>query len=112
MLEDARRPVVLTRERVAASLTAPRREGARSTRTRTPSAAGSGEAAAASSAGRGPGDLAYVIYTSGSTGRPKAVAIEHRSAVALAFWAREVFPLEDLAGVLSRDLALLRPLRV
>ncbi len=48
-----------------------------------------------------PGDLAYLIYTSGSTGRPKAVAIEHRSASALVRWAEEVFPPEDLAGVLA-----------
>ena len=47
-----------------------------------------------------PRSLAYLIYTSGSTGRPKAVAIEHRSAVALVAWAREVFSAEDLAGVL------------
>ncbi|HKV12552.1 MAG TPA: amino acid adenylation domain-containing protein, partial [Thermoanaerobaculia bacterium] len=48
-----------------------------------------------------PGNLAYVIYTSGSTGRPKGVAIEHRSAVAFALWAREVFPAEELSGVLA-----------
>ncbi len=46
------------------------------------------------------GNLAYLIYTSGSTGRPKAVAIEHRSAVTLVQWALEVFPAEDLRGVL------------
>jgi amino acid adenylation domain-containing protein len=45
--------------------------------------------------------LAYLIYTSGSTGRPKAVAIAHRSPVALAHWARQVFTPEDLAGVLA-----------
>ncbi|HEX5715932.1 MAG TPA: amino acid adenylation domain-containing protein [Thermoanaerobaculia bacterium] len=49
----------------------------------------------------GPDNLAYFIYTSGSTGRPKGVAIEHASAVALVRWAREVFPPEDLAGVLA-----------
>ncbi|MBW8873679.1 MAG: non-ribosomal peptide synthase/polyketide synthase [Acidobacteria bacterium] len=49
----------------------------------------------------GPGNLAYLIYTSGSTGRPKAVAIEHRSAVVLAQWAREVFTADELAGVLG-----------
>ncbi|MEP7010529.1 MAG: non-ribosomal peptide synthase/polyketide synthase [Acidobacteriota bacterium] len=49
----------------------------------------------------GPGNLAYLIYTSGSTGRPKAVAIEHRSAVVLMRWAREVFTAEELSGVLG-----------
>ncbi|HYR10521.1 MAG TPA: beta-ketoacyl synthase N-terminal-like domain-containing protein, partial [Longimicrobium sp.] len=49
----------------------------------------------------GPGNLAYVIYTSGSTGRPKGVAIEHRSAVAFACWAREVFGPEEFEGVLA-----------
>jgi amino acid adenylation domain-containing protein len=48
-----------------------------------------------------PDHLAYLIYTSGSTGRPKAVAVEHRNAVALVRWAAEVFPPEDLAGVLA-----------
>ncbi|HYG65719.1 MAG TPA: amino acid adenylation domain-containing protein, partial [Thermoanaerobaculia bacterium] len=48
-----------------------------------------------------PGNLAYLIYTSGSTGRPKAVGIEHRSAMALVRWAGEVFPEEDLDGVLA-----------
>ncbi|HWN45673.1 MAG TPA: amino acid adenylation domain-containing protein, partial [Thermoanaerobaculia bacterium] len=48
-----------------------------------------------------PGNLAYLIYTSGSTGRPKAVAIEHRSAFALACWAREAFSPEELRGVLA-----------
>ena len=47
------------------------------------------------------GNLAYLIYTSGSTGRPKAVAIEHRSPVALMHWSRELFPPEELAGTLG-----------
>ncbi|HEV7517907.1 MAG TPA: amino acid adenylation domain-containing protein, partial [Thermoanaerobaculia bacterium] len=55
--------------------------------------------------GRGPAvtpdNLAYLIYTSGSTGRPKAVAIAHRSAVALLVWAREAFADGELAGVLA-----------
>jgi len=46
-------------------------------------------------------DLAYVIYTSGSTGKPKGVALEHRNAVALVCWAREVFSSEELSGVLA-----------
>ena len=48
-----------------------------------------------------PGNLAYLIYTSGSTGRPKAVAVEHRSSVLLAHWAREAFSPEDFAGMLA-----------
>ncbi len=48
-----------------------------------------------------PQNLAYLIYTSGSTGRPKAVAIEHRSAVLMAGWAREVFSPAELAGMLA-----------
>ncbi|HJX27571.1 MAG TPA: AMP-binding protein, partial [Thermoanaerobaculia bacterium] len=48
-----------------------------------------------------PENLSYLIYTSGSTGRPKAVAIEHRSAVALALWARDAFPGRSLDGVLA-----------
>jgi len=48
-----------------------------------------------------PTHLAYIIYTSGSTGEPKGVAIEHRSAVAFARWAREVYSPEEMAGVLG-----------
>ena len=48
-----------------------------------------------------PSDLGYVIYTSGSTGIPKGVAIEHRNAVALIEWARDVFQPEQFAGVLA-----------
>lgn len=53
------------------------------------------------SAGAKSGDLAYVIYTSGSTGKPKGVAIEHRNAVALVYWARDVFTTEEISGVLA-----------
>jgi amino acid adenylation domain-containing protein len=51
--------------------------------------------------GVGSGNMAYLLYTSGSTGRPKAVAVEHRSAVALLSWAQTVFDEEALAGVLA-----------
>ncbi|NES86858.1 MAG: amino acid adenylation domain-containing protein, partial [Moorea sp. SIO2B7] len=46
-------------------------------------------------------NLAYVIYTSGSTGKPKGVAIEHHSPVALCNWAKKIFTIEQLAGVLA-----------
>jgi amino acid adenylation domain-containing protein len=48
-----------------------------------------------------PRNLAYVIYTSGSTGRPKGVAIRHSSANVLLHWAREVFSVRELEGVLA-----------
>jgi len=48
-----------------------------------------------------PSHLAYLIYTSGSTGRPKAVAIEHRSALALVEWAGEQFAEQELSRVLA-----------
>jgi amino acid adenylation domain-containing protein len=45
--------------------------------------------------------LAYVIYTSGSTGQPKGVAIEHRNAVNLIFWARSALSTELLERTLQ-----------
>ncbi|MFL6196329.1 MAG: non-ribosomal peptide synthase/polyketide synthase [Thermoanaerobaculia bacterium] len=48
-----------------------------------------------------PDNLAYVIFTSGSTGLPKAVAIQHRSAVAMIRWARTVYAPEEYAGLLA-----------
>jgi amino acid adenylation domain-containing protein len=45
--------------------------------------------------------LAYVIYTSGSTGIPKGVAITHKSASTLLYWAREEFTAAQLARVLA-----------
>ena len=47
-----------------------------------------------------PNHLVYVLFTSGSTGRPKGVAIEHRSVLSLAQWARAVYSTEEMAGVL------------
>ncbi len=46
-------------------------------------------------------NLAYVIYTSGSTGLPKGVAIEHRSANALLFWAGKKYTKAELESVLA-----------
>src|SRR4030095_8519721 len=51
--------------------------------------------------GVSPDNLAYVIYTSGSTGRPKGAVIQHRSAVELLSWSREVFTAEAVQAVLS-----------
>lgn len=39
-------------------------------------------------------NLAYMIYTSGSTGNPKGVMIEHRSAMAMCAWVKELYRLK------------------
>jgi amino acid adenylation domain-containing protein len=97
MLEDSGAPVLLTQRKLLASL--PGYGGQvvyldEFNWTPSPTDEGSVESMV------GPGHLAYVIYTSGSTGRPKGVAIEHRSAVTLIHWAREVYAPEELRGVL------------
>ena len=47
-------------------------------------------------------DKDYVLTnTSGSTGKPKGVAIEHRSPVALVYWAKERFSPQEFSGVLA-----------
>jgi len=48
-----------------------------------------------------PAQLGYTIYTSGSTGLPKGVEIEHRNAVALIEWMRDIFTPAQMAGVLA-----------
>ena len=100
MLGDAKPVVLLTEQKLLSRFTAPAKESEKPAvlcidGDWTSFARGrSGDAAAAT-------NLAYVIYTSGSTGRPKGVAIEHRSAVALMHWAREVYSPSEIAGVLA-----------
>ena len=98
MLEDAKIPVLLTQQSLLDDLPA---HSARVIPVDAPMEDISREAAATPHSGVAASNLAYVIYTSGSTGNPKGVAIEHRSAVALLHWAREIYPAEDLSGVLA-----------
>ncbi len=56
-------------------------------------------------------NLAYAIYTSGSTGQPKGVAIEHREAVNMIWWALgnqppEVFERSLQSTSLNFDLSV------
>ena len=78
MLEDSGAPMVLTQERLRASLAGyPGRlvsfDGDREEIGRLPQHPLEGRS--------GPDSLAYLIYTSGSTGRPKGVQIPHRGVV-------------------------------
>ena len=98
MLEDAEVPVLLTQQSLLDGLPA---HSARVIAVDALREDTSSEAATTPHSGVAPGNLAYVIYTSGSTGNPKGVAIEHRSAIALLYWAREIYPAEDLSGVLA-----------
>jgi amino acid adenylation domain-containing protein len=94
LLEDTNAPVVITESGLADRL--PELPGAALLLDREELRDGAWEPS-----GAVPGNLAYLIYTSGSTGRPKGVAIEHRSAVAFAVWARQVFDDDELSGVFA-----------
>ncbi|HYG65747.1 MAG TPA: non-ribosomal peptide synthase/polyketide synthase, partial [Thermoanaerobaculia bacterium] len=98
MLEESAAPVVVTEQRLLASLPP---EARRVVCLDAEQAALSAESASRPRPWAVPQNLAYVIYTSGSTGRPKGVAISHRSASLLVQWAGETFGAEELSGVLA-----------
>ncbi len=98
MLEDTQAPAMLTQQQLVEKLP---EHGAKVVCLDSDWEAIAGENDKNPSSGVMANNQAYVIYTSGSTGRPKGVAIEHRSAVALSYWASEVFSSEDLSGVLA-----------
>ncbi|HEX8282859.1 MAG TPA: amino acid adenylation domain-containing protein [Pyrinomonadaceae bacterium] len=86
MLEDARAEVLLTQQRLAASLPTAKLkvvsldsewEAISRREAQAPAPLATAE------------NLAYVIYTSGSTGRPKGVAMPHRPLVNLIQWQVE-----------------------
>jgi amino acid adenylation domain-containing protein len=98
MLDDARAPVIVTRESLAASLPAGKAKvvcvDAQSDdfSLRSPENLASGVAA---------DNLAYVIYTSGSTGRPKGTMIQHGSLVNYTRTAIEKYGVEPRDRVLQ-----------
>ncbi|MEA2604640.1 MAG: hypothetical protein QOF89_5632, partial [Acidobacteriota bacterium] len=100
LLEDSGARVLVAKSGLAAELPGPRTRCRRLDLESVPAAVPPSDRALADP-GVTAGNLAYLIYTSGSTGRPKAVAIEHRSAVAFASWARESFSADELRGVLA-----------
>ena len=106
MLETSRTAVVLTRRELLAGTGVDLPAGTRPVfldpgweEALGGAAAAGGEAAPAVVVD--PANLAYLIFTSGSTGVPKGVALAHRNAAAFLAWAWDVFPAEDLAGVLA-----------
>jgi amino acid adenylation domain-containing protein len=82
MLADAGVSVLLTEERLAASL--PRGTHA-VVRLDADGGAIAAESAEPFASGATPDTLAYVTYTSGSTGRPKGVEVRHRGVLRLLF---------------------------
>ncbi len=100
ILGDARAPVALTQESLRHHLPAPDR-GHRFICLDSQDEARGQSSLQNPHSGVTTDNLAYVIYTSGSTGKPKGVALEHGSAVAFIHWAKNVFPPEELAGVLA-----------
>jgi amino acid adenylation domain-containing protein/FkbH-like protein/FkbM family methyltransferase len=98
ILEDSVASVVLSNERLAASLPAHNARVVFLDSTLQSVTAESGENLGRQGDSR---NLSHVIYTSGSTGRPKGVAIEQRSVVTLVRWSLENYSREELAGVLA-----------
>ncbi len=78
MLESSQAPVIITEERLRASLPA---GDARIVCVDTEWEAISGHPTLPPRSPNDPAQLAYVIYTSGSTGKPKGVQIQHRALV-------------------------------
>ena len=97
MLEDSRARVLLTEQRLAATLNVP----AQTQVLLLDQVALEGYPAQAPQTSVAPDNLAYVIYTSGSTGMPKGVAIAHRNVMALIDWSAQVYSREDIQGVLA-----------
>ncbi|WP_395599089.1 non-ribosomal peptide synthase/polyketide synthase [Pseudomonas sp. A1437] len=97
MLEDSRARVLLTEQRLAATLNVP----AQTQVLLLDQVVLEGYPAQAPQTSVAPDNLAYVIYTSGSTGMPKGVAIAHRNVMALIDWSAQVYSREDIQGVLA-----------
>jgi amino acid adenylation domain-containing protein len=82
MVSDARAPVILTQESLAARVPAhDARQIVLDTGWERSAVDGLTEGSEEPERRTGPDNLAYMIYTSGSTGRPKGVQIPHRAVV-------------------------------
>ncbi|MCP4656179.1 MAG: amino acid adenylation domain-containing protein, partial [bacterium] len=94
MLADSGAPVVLTQERLAATVREALPEPAPGVMVLDGTRSGdfgNGNGNGIGNGKSGPGNLAYVIYTSGSTGRPKGVEIRHSGLVNLVRWHQRTY---------------------
>ncbi len=98
MLDDAQAPVVLTMERLAASVNFGQRKTVCLDAPETVAAESDDNLARKPS----PEQLAYVIYTSGSTGQPKGVMISHSAICNQLFWMQSCFPLDGKDLILQK----------
>jgi len=90
MLDDSRLPVLLTQQKLVASL--PKHQ-ARVVCLDADWEAISTESELPPITDVTPENLAYVIYTSGSTGKPKGVLIPHSGLLNLVFWHQRAFSI-------------------
>ncbi len=97
ILEDAKAPIVLTQQSLAAIVSGTASKVICLDSNWSTIAQESSENPAVAFKAE---NLAYVLFTSGSTGRPKGVALQHSSAVMFVHWAQTVFTAKELAGVL------------
>ncbi len=104
MLADSGAPVLLTQERLRASLPEFGGETVALDGAPLPPAPSParGEGENGTSEGALPHALAYVIYTSGSTGRPKGVGIPHGALANHMAWMQDAFPLSGDDRVLQK----------
>jgi amino acid adenylation domain-containing protein len=99
MLADAQAPVVLTQERLAATLPA---HSAQVLCMDREAAALARESPHNPAAGVTAEHLAYVIYTSGSTGQPKGAMNAHRGVCNRLLWMQEAYQLTEADRVLQK----------
>ncbi|MEG4594111.1 amino acid adenylation domain-containing protein [Microcoleus sp. F8_C2] len=90
MLDDSRLPVLLTQQKLVASL--PEHQ-ARVVCLDSDWEEISAQRELSPITGVTPDNLAYVIYTSGSTGKPKGVLIPHCGLLNLVFWHQRTFSI-------------------
>ena len=99
MLEDAQVPVLLTQERLVASLP---EHGAMMISLDSEWASIAEEIVDTPVSGVSAGNLAYMIYTSGTTGRPKGAMNTHRGICNRLLWMQDTYQMTEVDRVLQK----------